>query len=150
MNTQNAQLAGALVGLGATITQAMDQIDDFVPCGHPASVVINGLAALDDSLTDDQRNEQVSSVTGLIDHVSEKRGVPAHDIANVLELGGIKTQLLDELKHLAIAMKPKTDTNPSVNAWMYRSLAAIERDGNLEAAARMAEIRAVKAAVETL
>lgn len=150
MNTQNAQLAGALVGLGATITQAMDQIEDFVPCGHPASVVINGLASLDDSLSDDERAEQVSSVTGLIDHVSEKRGVPAHQIADVLELGGIKTQLLDELKHLAIAMKPKTDTNPSVNAWMYRSLAAIERTGNLDAAARMAEVRAIKAAVETL
>lgn len=150
MNTQNAQLAGALVGLGATITQAMDQIEDFVPCGHPASVIIDGLASLDDSLSDEQRSEQVSSVTGLIDHVSEKRGVPAHGITDVLELGGIKTQLLDELKHLAIAVQPKTDRNQGVNAWIYRSLAAIEREGNLEAAARMAEIRAVKAAVETL
>ena len=34
MNTQNAQLAGALVGLGATITQAMDQIEVFVRALH--------------------------------------------------------------------------------------------------------------------
>ena len=57
MNAQNAQLAGALVGLGATITQAMDEIEDFVPCGHPATVVIDGLSSLNDRLTDDQRND---------------------------------------------------------------------------------------------
>lgn len=150
MNAQNAQLAGALVGLGATITQAMDEIEDFVPCGHPASVVIDGLAALDSSLSDEQRTERVSSVTDLIDHVSEKRGVPAHGIADVLELGGIKTRLLDELKYLAIAVKPKGSRDEGLNAWIYRSLAAIEREGNLEAAERMAEVRVIKAAAEAL
>ncbi|MBM6689414.1 MULTISPECIES: hypothetical protein [Collinsella] len=150
MNAQNAQLAGALVGLGATITQAMDEIEDFVPCGHPATVVIDGLSSLNDRLTDDQRNDQVTTVTGLIDHVSEKRGVPAHPVIDVTELGSIKTQLLGELHDIACTVKPKTNTHQGVNAWIYRSLAAIESTGNLEAAARMAEVRSIKAAVETL
>ena len=150
MNAQNAQLAGSLVGLGATITQAMDEIEDFVPCGHPASVIIDGLSALDKTLSDDQRNEHMNTVTGLIDHVSEKRGVPAHSIADMVELGGIKTQLLGELQDVALAVKDKTNENQNVNAWIYRSLAAIERNGNLEAAERMAEVQVIKAAVSTL
>lgn len=150
MNAQNAQLAGALVGLGATITQAMDEIEDFVPCGHPASVIIDGLSALDQTLSDEQRAEQMSTVTGLIDHVSEKRGVPAHSIADMLEIGGIKTQLLGELQNVAAAVKGKTNENQNVNAWIYRSLAAIESTGTLEAAERMAESQVIKAQVSTL
>ena len=46
MINENARLAGALVGLGGTISQAMDEIEDFIPCGHPAAVVIDGLASL--------------------------------------------------------------------------------------------------------
>lgn len=30
------QLINALAGLGSTITEAMDVIEGFVPCGHPA------------------------------------------------------------------------------------------------------------------
>lgn len=150
MNTQNAQLAGALVGLGATITQAMDQIEDFVPCGHPATVVIDGLSALDKTMTDDQRTEQLNTVTGLIDHVSEKRGVDAHSIVDIDTIGSVKTSLLGELQDIASAIKPKTNQDQGVNAWIYRSLAAIERKGTLEAAERMAEARSIKAVVETL
>ena len=53
MKNENAQLAGALVGLGGTIYQAMDEIDGFVPCGHPATVVIDGLASLQARLSDE-------------------------------------------------------------------------------------------------
>ena len=44
------QLVNALAGLGSTITEAMDVIEGFVPCGHPALTVSNALVALD---TDD-------------------------------------------------------------------------------------------------
>lgn len=150
MNAENTQLAGALVGLGATITQAMDELEDFVPCGHPASVVIDGLSSLNENLSADQRNEQLTTVTDLTDHVSEKRGVPAHSIADLSELGSIKTALLGELQNVACAVKHKTNLNQGVNAWIYRSLAAIESRGTLQAAARMAEVQAIKAAVETI
>lgn len=33
------QLVNALAGLGSTITEAMDVIEGFVPCGHPALTV---------------------------------------------------------------------------------------------------------------
>ncbi|MDN0055805.1 hypothetical protein [Collinsella ihumii] len=151
MNAQNAQLAGALVGLGATITQAMDEIEDFVPCGHPATVVIDGLSSLNDRLTDDQRNDQMATVTGLIDHVSEKRGVPAHPVVDIDSIGGIKTRLLGELQDVASAVKDSTNLDhQGVNAWIYRSLAAIETTGTLEAAERMAEVQVIKAAVKTI
>lgn len=150
MNADNAQLAGALVGLGATISQAMDEIEDFVPCGHPSAVVIDALASLDSSLADDERREQLDAVTGLIDHVSEKRNVPAHSIYDMMELGGIKTRLLGELQDVAVIARNKKELDSRLNAWMYRSLAAIERSGNLEAAARMAEVQSIKAAVERL
>ncbi len=42
------QLVNALAGLGSTITEAMDVIEGFVPCGHPALVVSNALNALTD------------------------------------------------------------------------------------------------------
>ena len=43
----NQQLVNALAGLGSTITEAMDVIEGFVPCGHPALTVSNALVALD-------------------------------------------------------------------------------------------------------
>ena len=41
------QLVNTLAGLGSTITEAMDVIEGFVPCGHPALTVSNALVALD-------------------------------------------------------------------------------------------------------
>ena len=41
------QLVNALAGLGSTITEAMDVIEGFVPCGHPALTVSNALVVLD-------------------------------------------------------------------------------------------------------
>ena len=39
------QLINALAGLGSTITEAMDVIEGFVPCGHPALTVSNALGS---------------------------------------------------------------------------------------------------------
>ncbi|MFR7798268.1 MAG: hypothetical protein ACLU37_09430 [Collinsella sp.] len=41
------QLVNALAGLGSTITEAMDVIEGFVPCGHPASRFRTPSSALD-------------------------------------------------------------------------------------------------------
>lgn len=69
------QLVNALAGLGSTITEAMDVIEGFVPCGHPALTVSNALVALD---ADDNAAlaQQLETVESFIDHVSENRGVP--------------------------------------------------------------------------
>ena len=71
------QLVDALAGLGSTITEAMDVIEGFVPCGHPALTVSNALVALD--VDDDAAlAQQLETVEGFIDHVSENRGVAAY------------------------------------------------------------------------
>lgn len=70
------KLVNALAGLGSTITEAMDVIEGFVPCGHPALTVSNALVALDAD-DDAALAQQLETVEGFIDHVSENRGVAA-------------------------------------------------------------------------
>lgn len=145
MKNENAQLAGALVGLGGTICQAMDEIDGFVPCGHPATVVIDGLASLQARLSDEELGKKTESVCGLIDHVSEKRGVPVHSVANVKEFSSSKKELLARLADVACQLQPKEATHQTINAWLYRGLAALEGDGNT-AMSMLAEANAMEAA----
>lgn len=80
------QLVNALAGLGSTITEAMDVIEGFVPCGHPALTVSNALVALDAD-DDAALAQQLETVEGFIDHVSENRGVAAYHGIEV-ELAG--------------------------------------------------------------
>lgn len=145
MKNENARLAGALIGLGGTISQAMDEIEDFIPCGHPATVVIDGLASLQARLSDEELNEKTESICGLIDHVSEKRGVPVHYVANVEEFSGSKKELLARLVDIARQLQAKKATHQNINAWLYRGLAALEGDGNA-AMSMLAEANAMEAA----
>ena len=59
------QLVNALAGLGSTITEAMDVIEGFVPCGHPALTVSNALVALDAD-DDAALAQQLETVEGFI------------------------------------------------------------------------------------
>ena len=145
MINENARLAGALVGLGGTISQAMDEIEDFIPCGHPATVVIDGLASLQARLSDEELNEKTESVCGLIDHVSKKRGVPVHSVANVEEFSGSKKELLARLVDIARQLQAKKATHQNINAWLYRGLAALEGDGDA-AMSMLAEANAMEVA----
>ncbi len=145
MKNENARLAGALVGLGGTISQAMDEIEDFIPCGHPATVVIDGLASLQARLSDEELNEKTESVCGLIDHVSEKRGVPVHSVANVKEFSGSKKELLARLVDIARQLQAKEATHQNINVWLYRGLAALEDESDT-AINMLAEANAMEAA----
>lgn len=150
MNANNAQLAGALVGLGATITEAMDTIEGFVPCGHPAAVVIDNLVALNRDLSADELAERVQTVSDFIQHVSENRGVSAHAIADVSALGNSKGMLFAALEDVAAAVSPKGNLHQNVNEWLYRSLDALERDSHEFAEERLAELPSIQAAIELL
>ena len=86
------QLVNALAGLGSTIIEAMDVIEGFVPCGHPALTVSNALVALDAD-DDAALAQQLETVEGFIDHVSENRGVAAYHGIEV-KLAGPKADLL--------------------------------------------------------
>ncbi len=149
MKTANIQLAGALVGLGGTITQAMNEIEDFIPCGHPAAVVIDGLAALESDLPEDVLAEKVASVKEFIQHVSEHRNVPAHEAADLSDLSGSREQLFEHIEDVARALKPKGGLHQNINAWLYRSLAAVESTSE-SVSDQLAQANAIAAAVEQL
>lgn len=138
------QLINALVGLGSTITEAMDVIEGFVPCGHPALTVSNALVALG---SDDNSvlAQQLETVDGFIDHVSENRGVTAyHDLT--VELVGPKADLFAAIREIGTLMQTAGVKNTQVNEWVYRSLAALN-DSDEKAAEKLAEAPAIKAAL---
>ena len=138
------QLVNALAGLGSTITEAMDVIEGFVPCGHPALTVSNALVALnaDDDAT---LAQQLETVKGFIDHVSENRCVTAHHDASV-ELVGPKADLFAAIREVGTLMQTAGVKNTQVNEWAYRSLAALN-DSDEKAAEKLAEAPTVKAAL---
>ena len=141
MNTKQ-QLVNALAGLGSTITEAMDVIEGFVPCGHPALTVSNALVALD---VDDDAvlTQQLETVKGFIDHVSENRGVTAHHDLFV-ELVGPKADLFAAIREVGTLMQTAGVKNTQVNEWVYRSLAALN-DSDEKAAEKLAEAPVIKA-----
>lgn len=138
------QLVNALAGLGSTITEAMDVIEGFVPCGHPALTVSNALVALG---SDDNSvlAQQLETVDGFIDHVSENRGVTAyHDLT--VELVGPKADLFAAIREVGALMQTAGVKNTQVNEWVYRGLAALN-DSDEKAAEKLAEAPAIKAAL---
>lgn len=136
------QLVNALAGLGTTITEAMDVIEGFVPCGHPALTVSNALVALDTE-DDVALAQQLETVEGFIDHVSENRGVAAHHDLFV-ELVGPKADLFATIREVGTLMQTAGVKNTQVNEWVYRSLAALN-DSNEKAAEKLAEAPVIKA-----
>ena len=119
------QLVNALVGLGSTITEAMDVIEGFVPCGHPALVVTGALNALTDGADEATLAEHVETVRGFIDHVSENRGVTAHHDIELGELTGAKAELFAAISAIA-SPKPLASRTPrSTNGSTAASLPSI-------------------------
>ena len=143
MDTKH-QLVNALAGLGSTITEAMDVIEGFVPCGHPALTVSNALVALDAD-DDAALAQQLETVKGFIDHVSENRGVTAHHDLFV-ELVGPKADLFAAIREVGTLMQTAGVKNTQVNEWVYRSLAALN-DSDEKVAEKLAEAPAIKAAL---
>ena len=138
------QLVNALVGLGSTITEAMDVIEGFVPCGHPALTVSNALVAL--GANDNAAlAEQLETVEGFIDHVSENRGVTAyHNLA--VELTNSKADLFAAIREVGALMQTCGVKNTQVNEWVYRSLAALNSSDE-KVAQKLAEAPAIKSAL---
>ena len=126
MNTKQ-QLINALVGLGSTITEAMDQIEGFVPCGHPALVVVEAVNAISSGADKTTLAEQLDTVDGFIDHVAEHRGVTAYHGLDI-ELAGAKAELFGKIADVTALMKTAGVKNTQVNEWVYRNLAAINLD----------------------
>ena len=92
-----------------------------------------------------QLSQQLETVEGFIDHVSENRGVTAyHDVE--VELAGPKADLLAAIREVGALMQTAGVKNTQVNEWVYRSLAALDSSDE-KAAEQLAESPAIKAAL---
>lgn len=149
MDKTRNQLLGALIGLGGTISQAMDEIEGFVPCGRPAGVVLGGLAACgDESATGEELARDTQTVIGFIEHVSSHRGVPAHD-PRTEELSGEECQLAEGLVEFAGRVQGK-ELPADLNAFVYRALAALDACDARAVAAARARLTSVSAETDAL
>lgn len=123
MTPNKAELFGKLCGLGGTITEAMNEIQGFVPCGHPAAVVLEALEVCGDPLATELKiTEETETVQGFIEHVSDHRGVSAH-AGRTGELNVEESALAEAL----IKAAPEVDAaDPDAAQIFYRALAAID------------------------
>lgn len=124
MSEQKNLLAGSVIALGATITEAMDDAPGFVPCGTPAQVILNAINTYAGS--DDAAAAQTAQqVSGFVGHVSEHRGVTAHETADVEQLSDQQKELAQKVLDLAKAATADT-MDPRQTEWLYRALGALE------------------------
>ena len=131
MNKENIALAGALVGLGGTITNAMNADPEFVPCGRPAGIVMTNVAALDATMPASELNERVMQVLALMEHVGEHHGATVAGAYDASALSPVKESLLGALIELTGAALPALErgvNDREVSAYFYRSLAAVAAD----------------------
>ena len=135
MSHAHDELIGALIGLGGTITRAMDQIEGFVPCGNPAAVVLGGLATWGNGGVEDRDLEGCAEqARGFIQHVSEHRGVEACPVFDASELTDADRALIDGLAKAAVEAScylMQGSYSDEINAYFYRALASIgKRDAD--------------------
>lgn len=128
MNEQQAQLAGTIVALGATITEAMDDCPGFVPCGTPTQVIVNAINALG-SEDSDELLQQMQTAAGFVQHVAGHRGVNAHAAADISNLSNDQQQLAQSIIDFAAKANVATAT-PDEATWLYRSLASFEHSSS--------------------
>lgn len=136
MNEMQNELAGATVALGATITAAMDDVPGFVPCGTPAQVVLDALAAAGAAEPEADLAQRVAQVRGFVEHVSGHRGVPAHAGTDITALSPVGKQLLDALFSFAASANAES-LSPDATSWLYRSLAALEGNDDEKVTAQL-------------
>lgn len=150
MDNSRDTLAGALIGLGATITEAMNNIEGFVPCGNPARITNSGLIVLKSYASEEELASQIKTTEAFIEHVSEHRGVSAHPIADVSDLSETKSQLLSALSAVAMSLQAFEDHQPEIMDWVYRSLASLEEADDASANAQYARYDEIQQKVNEL
>lgn len=91
------------------------------PGGHPALTVSNALVALDAD-DDAALAQQLETVEGFIDHVSENRGVAASSRHRGRARGSQSFHLLAAIREVGALMQTAGVKNTQVNEWVYRSL----------------------------
>ena len=133
MDARTLELAGALIGLGGTITNAMDADPDFTPCRRPAGIVMGNVAALGENLPDEEYAARTEQVLALMEHVGEHHGATVAGAHDASALTAEQEELLSALIELTATTLPKLEADvfsPEVNAFFYRSLATLAGDGS--------------------
>lgn len=152
MIAANAPLAGALIGMGGTIANAMDANPEFVPCGRPAGVVMDNLVALGEGLPAQELDERTQQVSWFIGHVHEHHGAPMVQSYDASELSSAQAELLDNLIELAALALPalqRGTVSQEVSRYLYQALAAIAR-GETEVANKLATFDGIKRVAQEL
>lgn len=151
MSDPSIVLANALIGLGGTITNAMNDDPSFVPCGRPAAFVMGNLAALGENLPDAEFAARAQQTAALAEHVSDHHGARlASPYAG--ELTPVKRELLNsliELTGITLASLEGGAFSPEINAYLYRSLAALAVDDDA-ATAQLAQLADITAKAKAL
>lgn len=140
MSEVKNELRGALVGLGATITEAMNKEEGFVPCGHPAAAVNDAIEALTSNASDEALAQHAATVKNFIEHVSGNHDVEPHDVADVTKFSDVKQELSAKLHEVSAKLNATGEHMPEVSDWIYRSLAALEEKGDDGAAVMLSKV----------
>ena len=131
------ELLGALVGVGTTVTRAMDEVPGFVPCGKPAGIVMDGLLAASPASGAEEGAlvDRIALTRDFIAHVSDHRGVAAGEEYDFSALRAadpaernLKLMLLFGLQAIAAYARPALGASGEfreIAAFLFRSLALI-------------------------
>lgn len=135
------ELVAELVGLGTTMSAAMDALPGFVPCGHAFGVVVEGLAASAGHVAPEDVRQVTEAVRARSEHVSDHRGVPqgaAVDVRAQLaaapandQAAAMRAQLLLSLQGIApyaLRAMELGVMSDDVDVALARGLAALGRE----------------------
>lgn len=120
--TQN--LINAVIGLGATISEAMDNDSSFVPCGKPAAVVNKALELATTNTPDEALIQHTQAVNAFTQHVSEHRGVSAHNV-QLTTFSEEQQKLFETTAKRALEVQKSEEHQPEIMAQIYRNLASL-------------------------
>ncbi|MGI6754898.1 MAG: hypothetical protein ACOX4F_02635 [Atopobiaceae bacterium] len=137
------QLVSALVSLGQTLSNAMDAVPGFVPCGHAFGELAAGICALDSA----DESQAIEAVRARAAHISDHRGVElgAETLEVSPHLAQKQQQLLAAIKRLgkpayeAISAGAERD---EVDVFLARACAAL---GHKDSEAELDELIATAA-----
>lgn len=148
MYEQNEQLAQALVGLGATVTKAIESDGMTDASNMPTDLVVDTLHALGQQLPEADRAARLRAVRDAARNVSDCAGVDAEWFDGAIIQGSLKADLYGAARRIARVASSHGAGRRAVGTWLCRALAAIAPQGNDDAERRLSEAPSIMATLE--
>ncbi len=147
------ELLAELCGLGATMTNAMDAMPGFAPCGHAFGVVIEGLYASVACSDEASLDEYIEAVHDRSEHVSAHRGVeqgvvcaPAdNDASSALLLAALRGMAADAYCAMTLGHMDDEVDVLLANALAALGAGAVDHELLIRAGAAALKVRAMAA-----